>query len=81
MARNFTDDDRGKYVTTADGTRVGTINEVHDDRATVDRDTDNDSLTDKIKDMLGWDNEDSNELRSDDVDRYDDDEVRLRRAP
>lgn len=84
MARDFTDDDREKRVTTADGTQLGTIGDVHGDRATVDRDTDNDDqdLTDKVKDFLGWgDDDDSNEIRSDHVDSYDDDEVRLRRSP
>ncbi|MFC6726573.1 hypothetical protein ACFQE1_19830 [Halobium palmae] len=84
MAREFTDDDRNKYVTTADGTRIGTINDVNGDRATVDRDSDSDNddgLTDKVKDMLGWgDDDDSNEIRSEHVDSYDDDEVRLRQS-
>ncbi|MDS0298183.1 hypothetical protein NDI76_05470 [Halogeometricum sp. S1BR25-6] len=80
MARtNFTDDDRNKDVVTADGTRVGTVHDVNDGRATVDRDNDSDGLTDKLKDMLGWDDDDSNELRDEHVDSYDDDRIRLRR--
>ena len=79
MARNFTDDDRGKDVVTSDGDRIGTINDVRDDRATVDRDNDRD-LTDKVKDMLGWgDDDDANEIRNEHVDSYDDNQVRLRR--
>lgn len=84
MARDFTDDDRDKRVTTADGTEIGTIRETHGDRATVDRRHDHDDdggLTDKIKDMLGWDSDDSNEIRSEHVDSYDDDTVRLRQSP
>ena len=75
MAR-FTDDDRGRDVVTSDGTRVGTINQVNDDRATVDRD-DGESLTDKVKDMLGW-GDDDNEIRDEHVDRREDDRVYLR---
>lgn len=76
MAR-FTDDDRGRDVVTSDGTRVGTINQVDDDRATVDR-NEGESLTDKIKDMLGWDDDDANEIRDEHVDRREDDRVYLR---
>jgi hypothetical protein len=82
MARKFTSDDRDKEVVTAEGNRVGTISSVDDDdRATVDRDDDQ-SLTDKVKDMLGWgDDDDDHELRSEHVDEdYDDDDrIRLRR--
>lgn len=77
MARNFTDDDRNKPVVTSEGDRIGTISDVNDDRATVERDRDKD-LTDKVKDMLGWGDDDSNELRSEHVDSYDGDQVRLR---
>lgn len=78
MARDFTDDDRNKDVVTAEGDRIGTVTDVNDGRATVERDEDAD-LTDKIKDLVGWGDDDSNELRSDHVDSYDDDRVRLRR--
>ena len=77
MARNFTDDDRDKNVVTSEGNRIGTINDVNDDRATVKRDKDK-SLTDKVKDMLGWDDDDSNEIRNEHVDTVNDNEVRLR---
>ncbi|WP_435344316.1 hypothetical protein [Haloarchaeobius sp. HRN-SO-5] len=79
MARNFTDEDRDKNVVTSEGHHVGTIDSVHDDRATVDRD-DDEGLTDKVKDMLGWGDDDSNQIRNDHVDTIDDDEVRLRRS-
>lgn len=78
MARDFTDDDRDKHVVTAEGSRIGTVRDVNEGRATVDRDTDQ-GLTEKIKDWLSWDDDESNELRSDHVDSYSDDEVRLRR--
>lgn len=78
MVRDFTDDDRNKDVVTAEGDRIGTVRDVNDGRATVDRDQDTD-LTDKIKDLVGWGDDDSNELHSDHVDSYEDDRVRLRR--
>jgi hypothetical protein len=82
MARKFTSDDRNKEVVTAEGNRVGTIRDVDDDRATVDRSDDDSSLTDKVKDMLGWgDDDDEHEIRSEHVDDdyEDDDQIRLRR--
>jgi hypothetical protein len=81
MPRDFTDDDRGKRITAADGTWIGTVDEVYDGRATVERNEDAD-LTDKVKKMLGWDDdENENEIRSEDVDSYDDDEIRMRQTP
>ncbi|KTG09990.1 hypothetical protein AUR64_10310 [Haloprofundus marisrubri] len=80
MVRDFTDDDRNKRVVTAEGNEVGTIRDVNGDRATVDRNDDDGGLTDKVKDLLGWDDDDSDELRTDYVDSYDDDQVRLRRS-
>ena len=76
MAR-FTDDDVGRDVVTSEGNRVGRINRVDDDRATVDRD--DESLTDKVKEMLGWENDDDNEIHHEHVDRREDDRVHLRR--
>jgi hypothetical protein len=83
MSRNFEDDDVGKPVYSAQNDRLGTVSSVHDDdgrRAHVRHDDDDDDdLTDKVKDMLGWDDDDDeHELRSDDVDRHDDDGVYLR---
>lgn len=80
MARDFTDDDRDKDVYTADGDRIGRIRDVNRDRATVEHDDDDhSSITGKVKDMLGWDDDDNeHELRSEHVDSYEDDRVRLR---
>ena len=80
MARDFTDDDRGSTVFDNDGNRVGTVNDVQDGTAHVDT-TDGDSgILDDLTDVLGWDDDDdTHELRSDDVDSYDDDGVHLRR--
>ena len=78
MARDFTDDDRGKSVFDHDGNRLGNITNVNNGNGIVETDNDS-SLTDKIKSALNWDDsDDSHELRSDDVDTINDDEVRLR---
>lgn len=77
MARDFTDEDRNKSVVTGEGDRIGTVSDVNEGRATVERDEDQD-LTDKVKDMLSWDDDESNELRGEHVESYDDDEIRLR---
>lgn len=78
MARNFSDDDRNKPVYTADGTRVGTVDEIEEDRAHVRRGGDDESLTDEIRDLLGWsDDDERHELRHDQVDRYDENGVYL----
>ncbi|WP_254534903.1 hypothetical protein [Halomarina litorea] len=82
MAREFTDDDRDKDVYTSTGHRVGSIGETRGQTATVrrDHDDDDDGIFDEIKDMLGWnDDDDEHELRSEDVDRHEDDGVYLRK--
>lgn len=68
MDRTFRDDDREKRVVTSDGTTIGSVRNVDGDRATVER-TDDDSLTDEITDLLGWDDDETHELRRDHVDR------------
>jgi hypothetical protein len=79
MDRSFSDEDRKKRVVTADGQTIGTVREVEEDRATVDRTEGDDSLTDEIKDLLGWDDDhDAHELRRDDVERYDDKQLYLK---
>lgn len=77
MTDRFSDDDRGKDVVAPDGTSIGTVNQINEDRATVERREDQD-LTDKVKDMLGWGDDDSNELRSEHVESRDGDKIRLR---
>lgn len=78
MARDFTDDDRGKSVFDHEGNRLGSVTDVRNGRGIIETDDDS-SLTDKIKSALSWDDsEDTHELRSDDVDSIDDNEVRLR---
>jgi hypothetical protein len=78
MERKFNDSDRKKRVVTAEGRDIGRVRDVDDERATVERSDDDDSLTDEIKEMLGWsDDDETHELRQDQVDRHDDDEIRL----
>ncbi|WP_380678305.1 hypothetical protein [Salinigranum sp. GCM10025319] len=84
MGYIFTDDDREKDVLTSEGTHVGTIHEVKEDHATVDRDRGTE-LTEKVLDMLGWEDDEDDEsgshrLRGDHVARSDGDAVRLRRS-
>jgi hypothetical protein len=79
MDRSFRGDDREKRVVTSDGRTVGRVRDVHEDRATIERTDDDDSLTDEIKEMLGWDDDDeTHELRRDHIDRYEDDRFHLR---
>lgn len=76
MAEEFTEEDTGKSVVTAEGDRIGTISEVSDGRATVETEEDDqDNITDHIRDMLGWnESSDPNELEGAQVDRNDDEE-------
>jgi hypothetical protein len=79
MPRAFTEEDREKPVYTSEGRQVGTVRDVEDERATVDRSDDDEGLTEEIKDMLGWnDEDDSHELRREHVDRYEDNRLYLR---
>lgn len=69
MARRFTEDDRGKPVVTDSGRTIGTVSAVEQDRATVERTDDHASLTEEVKDVLGWDEDDDvHELRYEHVD-------------
>lgn len=78
MDREFTNDDREREVLTAEGHRVGTVRDVDGDRATVDRDEDDGGLTEKVKEMLGWDDENSNELHREHVGTVEDERILLR---
>jgi hypothetical protein len=80
----FTTNDSGKDVVTHEGTRVGHVKRIDgENRATVERTDDDDDggLTEKIKDMLGWsDNEsEDDQLQSEHVDKSEDDRLYLRR--
>lgn len=78
MERPFQDDDRDKRVVTADGHNIGRVGEVHEDRATIERREDDDELTDEVKEMLGWnDDDETHELRRDQVDQDDDEQIYL----
>lgn len=81
MADNFTDEHRDRPVVTAEGDRLGTVSEVSEDRATIEStDEDRGNLTDNVRDMLEWGDDESGEreIRNEDVDTYGDDEIRLR---
>lgn len=75
MVRQFTDDDRDKDVLTSDGDRIGQISDVDGDRATVEQD---ENLSEKIKRMLGWDDDEPAEIRREQVDSHTVDNVRLK---
>lgn len=86
-AREFRDEDREKTVVAPQGFPIGRIDGIEPDgnRATVTRTEDHDSLTDEIKDLLGWDDEEETEakreeyeLHRDHVDQYKDDAIHLR---
>lgn len=80
MERAFHDEDREKTVVTSEGHTVGRVREVEEDRATIDRHDDDDSLTDEIKEMLGWDDDDdTHELDREHIERDEDDRLVLRR--
>ena len=90
MAREFREEDRNKPLIAPAGITVGTIGTVRRDRATVTRTEDHDSLTEEVKDLLGWDDADdegdgdgddgepTREIRPEHVDRYEDDGIYLR---
>lgn len=81
MARQFSDEDREKPIVTPEGRTIGTVRDVDRDRdrATIDRSDDHDSLTDEIKDMLGWDDDDEeHEVRGEHIDRSEDNRLYLR---
>lgn len=88
MGHLFTGDDEGKDIVTSEGTRIGTVHDVDEDRARVDRargEGDGEGLGEKLKRMLGWDDESGDrgdderrEIRGEHVDRVDDDRVHLR---
>lgn len=76
MTREFTENDRGLPVRTAEGEEVGTVSEISEGGARVDPTED---LNDDIRTNLGWEeSEDSPyDLRDQHIDQISDDEVRL----
>ncbi|EMA46715.1 hypothetical protein [Halococcus saccharolyticus] len=78
MARDLTDDDRGKSVVDHEGNRIGSVTDTENGKGIIETNDDS-SLTDKLKSALSWDDsDDSHELQNDHVDSVNDDEVRLR---
>lgn len=78
MVRDFTADDEGKEVVTADGDTVGTIHETDGSMAHIQPD---DDLSRSIRRRLGWteEGEEVYELDKSKVDRFDGEAVRLKR--
>jgi hypothetical protein len=77
MSREFTSEDEGKDVMTADGHMVGTISRASGSTAEV---TPEEDLSQSIRRRLGWTEEGEEstfELEASNVDRIPDDEVRL----
>lgn len=74
----FTDDDQGKSVVTADGEKIGMVSSVEGNRAYVDADP---GITDQIKSALGWEDADQDDyaLSESQIDTVTDDEIRLSR--
>lgn len=78
MVRNFTSEDEGKNVMTADGENVGKITKTSGSVAHVSTDT---GLSGSIRRRLGWgDDEDEYELMTSKVESVTDDEVRLKKS-
>lgn len=79
MARDFKASDEGKHVVTADGEAVGTIAETSGSSASVAPEED---LSQSIRRRLGWteEGEAHYELEQSMVDRFTEDEVRLKRS-
>jgi len=78
MGYRFTDDDDGKRLVSPAGAHLGTVNYVdEEERATVDRDHDAD-LTETMREILGWEDDDANEIRGEHVDRAEEDRLLLR---
>lgn len=76
MTRDFTDEDEGKMVVTADGDTVGTVESVSGSMAQVRPDED---LSRSIRRRLGWaeEGEETYQLESSKVDEIADDEIRI----
>lgn len=78
MSRDFTSDDEGKSVMSADGDMIGTIEETAGSYAHVKPEGD---LSQSIRRRLGWteEGEEMYRLEKSKVDRFSGDEVRLKR--
>lgn len=77
-SQSITEEDEGKAVQNAEGENIGRVMSVEHGRAHVEPDP---GLADDIRAKLGWGegDEDTYQLRSEDVDKVDDDAIRLTR--
>jgi hypothetical protein len=78
MPRDFESDDKGKRVVTADGDVVGTVDRTSGGSAHIKPDAD---MPRSIRRKLGWQDEekDTYRLQKSNVDRINDDEIRLKK--
>lgn len=78
MVRDFMSEDEGKRVVTADGDTIGMVKSTSGSTAHVTPDED---LSQSIRRRLGWteEGEETYRLQTSNVDRIDDDEIRLKR--
>lgn len=83
LPREFRDDDTEKLVVAPEGSILGSVEAIDQDRdrATVERTEEHDSPTDGVKEMLGWgdDEEGSHEIGREHVEEYKDDAIHLRK--
>lgn len=75
MVIDLTSDDEGKTVVAEDGTEIGTVAEVRGDSIEISSDT---GITEELKARLDWDtDENTGQIRAEQVAEVTDDEVRL----
>lgn len=76
MAREFSSEDEGKQVVTADGDMVGTVDSIAGSSAHIKPSSD---LSRSVRRRLGWteEGEETYELEHSKVDRITSDEIRL----
>jgi hypothetical protein len=78
MARNFRVEDHGKDVVDHGGNHVGTLSFTGDNDEYAEMQS-SPGITEGIKQMLGWGDDDRGELRNEHVDQITEEEVKLRR--
>lgn len=76
MGYRFTEDDEGKDLMTAHGTRVGLISAVDDERATIDT-NDGHIIDEGVIRLLGWEDGGETEIWADHVNQVREDRITL----
>lgn len=79
MTRDFSSDDEGKRVVTADGDEVGTVEQTAGSMAHI---RPNENLSRSVRRRLGWseEGEETYELETSNVEEITDDEIRLKES-